>query len=125
MLKRWVGVDLDGTLVPGDDDPSTWNIYEVKPPIQAMVDKVNAVLALGIKVKIFTARVAGLRSDNHSVRRQAKQIVEIIQAWSVGVFGHPLEVTAEKDMDMIEYWDDRARQVVWNTGEIVGEHVGQ
>jgi hypothetical protein len=34
-----------------------------------------------------------------------------------------LPVTCEKDMAMVEFWDDKAVQVIPNTGEPVGRTV--
>ena len=124
MRKPWIGVDLDGTLVPGNHDPSTWNMFEVKDPIDVMVKKIHAVLARGVQVKIFTARVGGLYSANLNERFQAERVRAVIEAWSQEHFGFVLEVIAHKDMDMLELWDDRARQVVFNTGKHVGEYFG-
>ncbi len=117
--KPWVGVDLDGTMTMGAVDPADWNFYKIGAPIDAMIRKVKALLATGTKVKIFTARVAGLYSDNINEQIQAKQVRAIIVDWSEDIFGAPLEVTAHKDFDMIEYWDDRARGVVFNKGVFV------
>src|SRR4051812_25163391 len=60
---RYVSVDLDGTLaMHGKDFPASppWKIGQ---PVPLMVQRVKALLAKGIKVKIFTARVAWITGE--------------------------------------------------------------
>jgi hypothetical protein len=61
----------------------------------------------GLRVKIFTAR-AGMPGQ-----------VEKIQQWCLANGLPKLEVTDRKDMFMLELWDDRAIQVIKNTGVAV------
>jgi hypothetical protein len=42
-----------------------------------------------------------------------------IQAWCLKHIGLALAVTHEKDMNMYQLWDDRAVQVIENTGNRV------
>jgi hypothetical protein len=108
-VDGWIGVDLDGTLAIYDCWRGPDHIGE---PIPAMVDRVKRWLAAGNEVRIFTARVSdGLPSTRETIRR-----------WSRDVFGVFLEVTCIKDYGMAELWDDRAVQVVENTGQVI--HVG-
>jgi hypothetical protein len=101
----WVGVDLDGTLAVHPDwegfDP-----YRIGPPVLRMVDRVKAWIAAGIDVRVFTARA----SDNDPA------VVKCIQDWCEKHVGKRLPVTCTKDYQMIELWDDRAVQVIRNTG---------
>ena len=48
----WIGVDLDGTL-------AKYGIWDgsIGEPIPLMVERVKIWIALGVEVKIFTARV--------------------------------------------------------------------
>lgn len=115
--KPWVGVDLDGTLARGEDDPKKWSMATVGEPILPMVAKVKALMESGVTVKIFTARVGGLYSDNINARIQAELARRVVAAWTKEVFGFELEVVAYKDMDTLEIWDDIAISVVRNTGE--------
>jgi hypothetical protein len=100
----WIGVDLDGTLARYDG----WNNGEIGIPVPAMVARVQKWLAAGVEVKIFTARVS---DDPHGTQRAA------IQVWCKRHIGQVLDVTNCKDYKMIQLWDDRAVQVVLNTGE--------
>jgi hypothetical protein len=107
----WIAVDLDGTLA---EHPSTEFVPTIiGPPIPAMVDRVKAWLARGIEVRVFTARVA---SSGDPVWGDVAAITEAIQAWCVEHIGVALPVTATKDYQMWELWDDRAVQVLTNTG---------
>lgn len=60
-------------------------------------------------MKIFTARVS---MSGHE---------KPIQGWLKrhGIGG--LEITNTKDFNMVEYWDDRAVQVIPNTGEAIAD----
>jgi hypothetical protein len=100
----WIGVDLDGTLAEyhGWKGP-----LHIGPPIARMVDRVKAWRAAGVDVRVFTAR-AGPGTDAAALAA--------VQKWVIRHLGEPLPVTATKDFKMIELWDDRAVQVVPNTG---------
>ena len=75
-----------------------------------MVARVKRWLDEGEEVCIFTARVA----EEDPVAR--KEIVNAIERWCVEHIGRVLPVTNVKDFHMIELWDDRAVQVIPNTG---------
>jgi len=104
-FEKWTGVDLDGTLAKSSDkfDPD-----KVGEPIQAMVKRVKSWLKKGKIVKIFTARAGDKEFDP-----------SVIKAWCTKHLGQELEITNEKDPGMEELWDDRAVQVVKNTGKVV------
>jgi len=104
-FKKWIGVDLDGTLAKGtkDFDPD-----KVGEPVEAMVDRVKKWLDQGKTVKIFTARAGAEDFDPAPVKE-----------WCKKHLGQELEITNEKDPGMEELWDDRVVQVVKNTGEVV------
>jgi hypothetical protein len=51
--------------------------------------------------------------------RDISDVVRPIEAWCVEHIGVVLPVTNVKDFGMIELWDDRAVQVVPNTGQRV------
>lgn len=104
----WIGVDLYGTLAKYES--GQWP--EIGEPIAPMVERVKKWLAEGKDVRIVTARVGGIVS----LEEADAQIVRIM-AWCERVLGESLSVQSEKDYDMIELWDDRAVQVVKNTGE--------
>jgi len=99
--KPWVGVDLDGTLA----EATAWQgMAHIGPPVPLMLRRVRHWLEKGVRVKIVTARAGdpvGLVAT---------------QAWLKAQGLPDLEVTDRKDFGMIELWDDRAIQVVQNTG---------
>ena len=103
--KQWIGVDLDGTLAMAEP----WQGFEhIGKPVPNMVKRLNVWLGMGYTVKIVTARAA-----------EPEVAIPPIKAW-LKKHGLPdLEVTNAKDMDMIELWDDRAVQVIPNTGNPV------
>lgn len=100
----WIGVDLDGTLAKHDMWISKTHIGK---PVEPMLNRVKVWIGQGIRVKIVTARACepdGIPPVKVWLRKQ----------------GLPeLEVTNEKDFGMIELWDDRAIQVIPNTGRPV------
>ena len=103
--KQWIGVDLDGTLAMAEP----WQGFEhIGKPVPNMVKRLNVWVGMGYTVKIVTARAA-----------DPEVAIPPIKAW-LKKHGLPdLEVTNAKDMDMIELWDDRAVQVIPNTGNPV------
>jgi hypothetical protein len=103
-MAGWIGVDLDGTLAHYEG----WVGPEfIGVPIPEMVERVKRWIANECEVKIFTARVA-CDADG--------SMKTIIQDWCERHIGKRLEVTCMKDYGMIELWDDRAVQVLPNTG---------
>lgn len=112
MSRGWIGVDFDGTLAHYEDFEGEL-IFGA--PIPAMVEKVRKALAAGYEVRIFTARVS------HPDPESAQLVRIAIQNWCYEHIGVYLAVTNVKDFAMLELWDDRAVQVVSNTGEFVGE----
>jgi hypothetical protein len=113
MARGWIGVDLDGTLAHYDygSSSATWD-GSVGDPIPAMVERVRRWLEEGRDVRILTARVARKHGIIETTQQRAT-----IQRWCEKHIGRVLQVTSEKDCDMIELWDDRAVQVIPNTGQ--------
>jgi hypothetical protein len=109
--RPWIGVDLDGTLAHYDDWKGEEHIGE---PIPEMVERVKDWIKRGVRVKIFTARVSPVGIDNKL--RDVRKIRERIEKWCLEHIGHVLEITNVKDYRMLELWDDRAKEVVSNTG---------
>lgn len=107
--KEWIGVDFDGTLVQDQawDGPETCGA-----PIPLMINKVKVWLKEGKDVQIVTARVSYCVAD----LKPAKKFVE---GWCKKIFGKVLPVRVDKDIHMVELWDDRAKQVFRNTGKSV------
>jgi hypothetical protein len=103
--RRWIGVDLDGTLA----EYHHWmGIEHIGEPVPAMLERVKGWLAEGVEVRIFTARVCRPAHRGAAIRR--------IGDWCE-MHGLPrLPVTNVKDYGMIELWDDRAVRVETNIG---------
>ncbi len=97
----WIGVDLDGTLAEHD----MWiSQNHIGKPVPEMVKRVRTWVAQGITIKIVTARAS------------IPECIPPVQAWLKKNDLPPFEVTNQKDFNMIELWDDRAIQVIRNTG---------
>jgi hypothetical protein len=132
MVGGWIGVDLDGTLAQYGGWKGANNIGA---PIPAMVERVKKWLADGKTVKIFTARVwcppepdAWVFESNGKCeyldrKNEADMARDAIQAWLREHIGQELEITCVKDYGMVELWDDRAVQVVINTGCPIADYV--
>lgn len=114
QINGWYGVDLDGTLARYDGWKGSGHIGE---PVPAMLDRVKNWLAHGKNVRIFTARVSPQACRINSEPLAA--VVATIDAWCIRHIGHTLPVTHEKDMQMIELWDDRCVTVELNTGRVL------
>lgn len=112
MKRRTIAVDLDGTLAHYDGWKGEDHIGE---PVPEMVAHVKKALAEGATIIIFTARVC----ECFGLYRVNKARV-LIQEWCEKHLGQKFLVTAEKSPTISEFWDDRARQVIPNTGEFVG-----
>ena len=99
--KPWIGVDLDGTLARA----TPWKgMTHIGDPVPLMVRRVQEWTKRGLTVKILTARGS------------YPEAVDAIKKWLVANDMPELEVTDRKDFGMVELWDDRAIQVVRNTG---------
>ena len=107
--NSWIGVDLDGTLAFYDMWRGADHIGE---PIPEMLNRVNEWLSEGKQVKIFTARA------------DTPENIPYVEEWCKNYIGKILPVTNVKDQNMVELWDDRAKQVIPNTGKLIGEEVG-
>ena len=101
----WYGVDLDKTLARYRKGQGS-----IGEPLAPMVARVKRLIGRGKEVRIMTARATG--DDRHG------NIVEIHE-WLKENIGIPIEVTATKDYEMVELFDDRATEVEPNTGELV------
>ena len=106
-MQGWIGVDLDGTLAHYDGWVSEDHVGK---PIELMCYRVREWLKEGKKVKIMTARVYGREG------KELERVLRPINEFCMNEFGQVLDVTCVKDYAMIELWDDRAVQVVANTG---------
>ena len=117
MNKGWIGVDFDGTLAVSVT--KQWD-GPLGPPIPLMVTRVKEWLAQEIEVRIFTARVSPRHKDGSLQDITALLLIkERIADWCEEHVGQRLECTCEKDHNIIQLWDDKAVQVVRDTGEKV------
>lgn len=116
----WIGVDLDGTLAKIMDWIGPESIGE---PIMPMVERVKSWVAEGIEVRIFTARVdggVGLKAMGiplWELYTDVDYVKQCIEDWCIKNLGFILPITNQKDMCMLELWDDRAVQLIPDTGE--------
>lgn len=101
--KGWIGIDLDGTLARSDYllDQKIGN------PVPKMMTRLNQLIQEGHRIKIFTARAS-----------DPAEII-LVKKWLKENGLPELEITNVKDYGMILLYDDRAIQVITNTGEIV------
>jgi len=102
IIEPWIGVDLDGTLA----EYHGWVEGEIGKPIPLMVERVKRWFDEGENVKIFTARAA------HADEAE----LQLIRNWCEVHLGRVLEITCCKDYGMTALYDDRAVQIVPNTG---------
>lgn len=110
-------MDLDGTLAQYNGWKPDGGVGD---PILPMVQRVRQWIQEGKDVRIMTARVCP--NDLTGADGAASQ-VKIIQAWCLVHLGKVLPVTATKDYQMIELWDDRAVQVFPNTGQPIARYL--
>jgi hypothetical protein len=108
----WIGVDLDGTLAKYDK----WRgVHHIGEPVPVMVARVKAWIKQGVTVKVFTARVHGHGAP--LIGGGEEDVMTPIQAWCREHIGQELPITNVKDFGMVELWDDRAIQIIPNTGQ--------
>jgi hypothetical protein len=103
---HWVGFDLDGTLARTDNEGHFEPPYPLGEPVPKMLETVKSLLSAGVTVKIFSARAC------------EPEMIPIIQAWTERHGLGKLEVTNQKDYNLIRFYDDRAIQIVPNAGVV-------
>lgn len=122
-MSGWIGIDLDGTLARSIEvaKPSDFDPFQVGEPIEPMCSFVKGLLAEGADVRIMTARVGPhgthypdgtpipVDFNVHSRR--------VVVEWCRKHLGRSIPVTCEKDYQMIALYDDRAVQIIPNTGQ--------
>lgn len=129
----WIGIDLDATLAewgPGTSNPG--DVMRIGAPIPKMIDRVKAFLAEGQEVRIFTARVGPASDDEAKAAWRDCDTIEefiayqrqLIEAWCLYHLGVAPVVTCVKDFHMYLLYDDRAIQMVPNTGQTLEEITG-
>jgi hypothetical protein len=105
--SQWIGFDLDGTLA----NTETEHWPEPGDPIPEIYERVKALIDLGVEVRIVTARATDVAQ------------IPIVKKWLRKHGLGNLMVTNEKDMNMLELWDDRAVQVEPNVGKPLGPNL--
>lgn len=111
--RKFIAVDLDGTLAIYDKTDNRTGRTFIGEPIPAMVARVKDWLAQGHVVCIFTSRVAEPSRADHF------DVLARIHAWCEQHIGERLMVTAIKQPYFSAYYDNEAIQVRTNTGELV------
>lgn len=111
MSNGWIGVDLDRTLAHYDH----YTGPEPGEPLMPMVNRVKRWLTEGKDVRIVTARASHPAYD---LRQKVA-----IEFWCAKHLGEILPITCIKDYEMLELWDDRAVQMIPNTGISLQEMV--
>ncbi len=102
-----VAVDLDGTLAK--DYEGDFHPEKIGDPVPEMMKKIKRWLDEGAEVRIFTARA------------QNPENIQPIRDW-LKKHGLPdLLITNQKTMDISVIYDDKARQIVPNTGKEITE----
>jgi hypothetical protein len=122
--QEWIGVDFDGTLAYHDRWVK-WNHFGW--PIPKMMERVKGWIAEGKDVRIFTARV-GTKEDLERCIVSGEwftreMMIKALQDWCLEHVGEILPLTATKDKFMVELWDDRAVQVIPNTGQTLADEI--
>lgn len=104
MRRGWIGVDLDGTLAEYSGAMGN----AIGHPIPAMLSRIKDWIAIGVEVRIFTARACD------------QSQIPAIRAWlaKAGIGG--LAITNAKDFGMVALYDDKAVRVGKNTGHVCG-----
>jgi hypothetical protein len=105
--RHWIGVDLDGTLSRDDAEGHFLPPYPLGRAIPEMLEMVKSLLTANITVKIFSARACAAAN------------IPLIQDWAERHGLGRLEVTNQKDYDLIRFYDDRAIQMLPNEGQCV------
>ena len=108
----WVGFDLDGTLAEHGKYLGPGHIGQMIPKMKEILLE---WIRQGFRVKIMTARMS--HADSRDEARS------VIQDWLEDNGVPRLEVTCKKDYKMIRLYDDRAVQVIPNTGVTLEEVV--
>jgi len=91
-----------------------------------MIERLKRMLAEGKDCRIFTARVAPIYLINSTcdeVDQVIKVVIPTINAWCREHVGQLLPVTAVKDYNLLELYDDRCVQVQTNTGAVFAERL--
>lgn len=107
---KHIACDLDGTLA----EYHGWQgIEHIGAPIPRTLRAVQAALARGWRVSIFTARVAGSGDGDYGDGDKARGFID---EWVRLHVGQALPITAVKHGYFDEFWDDKGLRLRANTG---------
>lgn len=93
---NWIGFDLDGTLARTDNPGHFQPPYPLGEPVPEMLAAAKALMAEGVKIKIFTARAC------------EPAAIPMVQDWAEKHGLGRLDVTNQKDYRLLRFYDDRA-----------------
>jgi hypothetical protein len=110
----WIGVDFDCTLSMYFGYQSIGNGVAITP----MIERVKKWISEGKDVRIFTARVA---PSNNFSEEELVGHYKYIENWCKINIGAVLPIVYYKDVFLEEFWDDKAIQLIPNTGIRVDE----
>src|SRR5271166_2065278 len=108
--KTWCGFDLDATLAFYE----TWGDGSIGAPIPPMIRRMKHYLRAGRKVAVVTARVHPSEPDATGQYLMIRAFLK--QALGSIALAEAVDIRADKDRHMISLFDDRAEQVIPNTG---------
>lgn len=119
--QRIIGCDFDKTMAHYEDgDIDKLGPEHVGEPIPEMVEKIKQALADGAEVYVFTARVNPGDGTFKKALNATKSYV-VISEWCQRNIGTVLPITHEKSWRWSEIWDDKAKEVLPNTGIFITE----
>lgn len=114
----WFAFDVDGTIAEYHGWVPDGSIGK---PITAMIRRIKNYIKKGRDVRLCTARI------NPSGRQEFPEQFEaqkgIIDSWCLEHIGQTLPICYEKDLHMVFLFDDRAMQVIPNTGILIQEEL--
>jgi len=111
-----IALDIDKTLTELEDgDIERYGHEYFGVPIPEMVERVKQAMAEGAEVWFFTARVTPF-DESYQQWVEATESYVFITQLSLKLFGKILPVTNIKLRRFTQFWDDRGRQVIENTG---------
>lgn len=103
--KAWLGIGLDGTLA---EESGTGAGGPIGAPVHNTVQRLKDWTDYrGLTVKVLTPRAA------------TEAGAQAVREWLSRHNLPALEVTAKKDLNMVEMWSAHCVQVISNTGQIV------
>lgn len=112
-VEGWVGFDFDGTVATAVVDRT--DPYMLGKPVSQTVGRIKTLIKLGYEVRLLTVRMNEV--SHLGIIRDLDKMERLLTEWCIKHIGQPLKCTNQKDENMIVLWDDRAVQVIKNTGD--------